>query len=72
MLPNLRQAYGERVVHIHLVAPEKELAQRYKARKPEGFQEFRLYGQVKQDPTEKQVYKLAEPADIIIDLRFPI
>ena len=63
----VRKAYGHRVFHIHLEAPEHVLASRYKSRKREKhFKEFASYAQVLENPTERQVESLAAIADVVI------
>lgn len=63
----IRRAYGSRVVHIHLAAPPKVLAVRYKRRHARGFREFRTYAQVLKNKTESEISTLASIADVVID-----
>lgn len=63
---SIRQAYGPRVVHVHLTAPLDELAARYSRRRGE-VQEVRSYDDVRTDPTEAQIERLQECADVVID-----
>ena len=63
----IRKAYGQRVFHIHLVAPEKVLSSRHeKKRKLKGFKEFTSYSEVLKNKTERQVESLAALADVVI------
>jgi adenylosuccinate synthase len=63
----VRKAYGQRVFHIHLEAPEKVLASRYRKRKgKKGFKEFSSYAEVLQNKTEREVEGLAAIADVVI------
>ena len=63
----IRQAYGFAVVHIHLRAPEKVLAKRYKARKTTAVRELKSYTDVGVNPTESRVDQLKDSADVVID-----
>lgn len=63
---SIRDAFGERVTHVHLTSKEKELARRYSLRASQ-VKELKTYKQVRSDPTEAQVESLAEIADILID-----
>jgi adenylosuccinate synthase len=65
-IDGLREAFGKRVVHIHLRAPKHDLERRYRKRKSR-MKELRSYAQVLKDPTERQVDSLAEIADVVID-----
>lgn len=65
-IDGLRQAFGARVVHIHLTAPEKELSARYKKRRST-MKELATYEEVRADPTEANVGDLLDMADIVID-----
>jgi hypothetical protein len=63
----IRKAYGQRVFHIHLEAPETILAIRYKKkRRQKGFKEFSSYTEVLKNDTERQVESLAPLADVVI------
>lgn len=63
----IRKAYGQRVFHIHLEAPENILAIRYKKkRRQKGFKEFSSYTEVLKNDTERQVESLAPLADVVI------
>jgi adenylosuccinate synthase len=65
-IDGLREAFGRRVVHIHLTAPREELAKRYKRRKSK-FVELATYDDVRRDPTEAKVEELMDDADIVIN-----
>jgi adenylosuccinate synthase len=66
-IESVRKAYGHRVFHIHLEAPEDVLAKRYKKRKHEkNFKEFSTYAKVLENKTEQQVETLADIADVVI------
>jgi adenylosuccinate synthase len=62
----IRDAFGRKVVHVHLTAPVERLAERYAARTG-AIHELSSYDQVRADPTEAQVETLAGVADIVID-----
>lgn len=62
----LREAFGRRVVHVHLDAPIPDLTTRYPS-KQGGIQELGDYEQVRQNATESRVPELARTADISID-----
>jgi adenylosuccinate synthase len=63
----IRQSYSFRVVHVHLKAPEEELARRYKGRKSTGFHELPSYSEAEKDKTEARVNELEAAADFVID-----
>ncbi|MCI4347409.1 MAG: adenylosuccinate synthetase [Thermoplasmata archaeon] len=63
----LREAYGSRVVHIHLTAPDEVLVARFKKRRQRSKDADISYAQAKDDPTEAQVETLSEIADAVID-----
>ncbi len=62
----IRDAFGQRVVHVHLTAPFDILAKRYSARSG-AMQELKTYGSVRRNPTESQVEQLKDAADVVID-----
>jgi adenylosuccinate synthase len=65
----IRDAYGSKVIHVHLTAPLNELEQRFdKRRKLQKEKDFQ-YAEVREDPTEKNVGDLAKIADIVIDTK---
>lgn len=63
---SLRDQLGRQVVHVHVHAPVGELAVRY-PRKTGAITELDTYEQVQQNPTERDVHRLADTADISID-----
>lgn len=62
----LRRMFPRRVVHVHLTAPEAELASRYAAR-PSEVVELASYQEVRANATEAAVDELAAQADVVID-----
>lgn len=62
----IREAYGYSVNHIHLIAPEQELAARYKHRDSD-LQELKSLKDVVKNPTEAAVHELEKSADIVVD-----
>lgn len=62
----LRRAFGPRVVHIHLTAPDAELERRYLGRR-RSVEELAQYADVRKNRTERSVAKLADIADILVD-----
>jgi adenylosuccinate synthase len=62
----IRQAYGPRVFHIHLHATDAVLERRYHERKAD-IKELTTYSDVKKNKTEREVTRLAEIADVVID-----
>lgn len=67
-LDALRAAYGRRLTHLHLRAPLEELTRRYQSREEKaGFRELASYAQVRANKTERNVTKLANDADVVID-----
>jgi adenylosuccinate synthase len=65
----IREAYCPKVIHVHLTAPEDELSHRFDSRKKQGREQDFSYSEIRQNPTEKQVEKLAAVADIVIDTK---
>jgi adenylosuccinate synthase len=64
----LRKAFGSnKVVHIHLTAPDKELKKRYERRHKLG-DDLDFTG-AREDATEKQVETLGSSADVVIDTK---
>ncbi len=69
----IRDAFGSRVVHVHLTAPEPTLEQRYRERTRTtrgtvgGVRELDSFADVMRSPTEQQVETLKRLADIVID-----
>lgn len=62
----LRRAFGQRVVHVHLTAPDDVLAIRYRERNAT-MTELASYEAVRVNATEAAVGTLAADADIVID-----
>jgi adenylosuccinate synthase len=62
----IREAYGYSVNHIHLKAPENELAARYKTRSSD-MQELKSFKEVIKNPTEAAVNELERSADVVVD-----
>ena len=62
----IREAYGFAVKHIHLKAPEHELAERYK-RRTSDMQELKSFKDLEKNPTEAGVHELEKSADIVVD-----
>ena len=65
-IDHIRDAFGARVLHIHLTAPPERLAQRYRKR-PAKFKEFKAYEEARRNPTEANIESLQDKADILID-----
>ncbi len=63
----IRNAFGARVVHIHLTAPGDVLERRHKGRRARATDRGVSYAEAKSDPTEMQVESLATIADAVID-----
>ena len=61
----LREAYGRKVIHIHLEADFAELEARYRRRSTE-IKELPSYALVQQNRTERTVDRLSRPADVVI------
>ena len=62
----IRKAFGPKVFHIHLDAPDDILSTRYSERKQPDVKEFGSYSQVAKNRTEKRINKLREVADAVI------
>jgi adenylosuccinate synthase len=62
----LREAYGPKVIHIHLEADLTELEARYKRRASSEIKELPSYAMVQQNKTEKTIDRLAKLADVVI------
>lgn len=62
----VRKAFGPIVVHVHLTAPENELARRYESR-PTAMKELSSYAEVRKNETEQSVERLSTLADIVVD-----
>lgn len=65
----LRQAYGRKIVHVHLTAPRKELERRYLERRKHGTEiiELQSYDEVLANKTESLVEEFIKTADVVID-----
>ncbi|MDX9858556.1 MAG: adenylosuccinate synthetase [candidate division Zixibacteria bacterium] len=66
-IDEIRNAYGRRVIHIHLSAPKEVLASRYQTRASARYREVRHYDQLQANKTERNISKLAQNADVVID-----
>lgn len=67
-IESLRRAFGTRVTHVHLTAPEATLAARYEERRATTtITELASYADVRRNVTERRIEKLASDADIVID-----
>lgn len=65
-IDELRRAFGYRVVHVHLRAPDSVLATRYRGRSGRAG-EFRSYDAVQRNRTERAVDELGPEADVLIE-----
>ncbi|MFC7530126.1 adenylosuccinate synthetase [Actinoplanes sp. GCM10030250] len=64
----LREAFTSAVTHVHVYAPDDELARRYQERgNSSGITELKSYDEVKAHATEANVHKLKAEADIAVD-----
>lgn len=63
----LRVVFGNRIVHIHLMAPDEVLESRFNRRKKKRFTEATSFNETQKNPTEIGVRKLADIADIVIN-----
>src|SRR4030042_5684635 len=54
-IASIRKAFGDRVTHIHLDAPRRDLARRYKGAGHKGIKELASYRKVLENPTEAKV-----------------
>jgi adenylosuccinate synthase len=67
-IDKLREAFLDRVTHIHLYAPKDELSERYEKRRDAShLQELDNYDQVAENKTEQNTVTLGKDADISID-----
>jgi adenylosuccinate synthase len=60
----LRRAFGRRVTHVHLHAPDDELRRRYRRRRG---RDLPSYDEVRRNPTEAAIDSLIGEADVVID-----
>ncbi len=65
-IDHIRCGFGRIVKHIHLEAPHETLAKRYKSRTGK-IKEFDSYDDVLKNETERDVPKLADKADVVVD-----
>lgn len=64
----LRKAFGRQIIHVHLDAPDEELAVRFEERKPNSeVAELASYEDVRNSPTEANIGALQADADVVID-----
>jgi adenylosuccinate synthase len=63
----IREAYGPRVVHVHLTASLQELRARYARRQSDDIKELASYDEVLANRTERNVPKLEQFADVVIE-----
>jgi adenylosuccinate synthase len=67
-IEGLRAGFGRQVVHVHLTAPQLELAKRYAKRSGRGaVAELSSYEDVRANRTEARIERLAPEADVVID-----
>jgi len=62
----LREAYGRKIIHIHLEAEIAELETRYAQRQPTEMKELSSYALAQENKTEQKVNRLAKLADVVI------
>ena len=62
----IRQAFGPRVIHVHLTASLQELTRRYR-RRPKRLKELSSYEKVRANKTERKVDDLKHIADVVVD-----
>lgn len=67
-IDGLRRSFGNRVLHLHLTAPEEVLTARF-GRRTGRAGEARTYRATQRDATEAQVETLAAIADVVIDTK---
>lgn len=65
-IDHLRDAFGSRVLHVHLTAPAEQLSRRYSKRSG-GFMEFETYEEALENSTEENIELLKIKADVLID-----
>ena len=63
----IRDAFGARVVHIHLTAPEEVLRRRHEEPRERSTDSGLTFEQARNDETERNVESLASIADAVID-----
>jgi len=65
----VREAFGTRVIHIHLTAPPEELESRFDRRRLRGKDRSYEYSEVKKNATERRIDALIPIADVVVDTR---
>jgi adenylosuccinate synthase len=63
----IREAFGSRVTHIHLTAPQEELELRFNRRRSQHTDRDYEYSDVKKNATEQQIETMASSADIVVN-----
>ena len=63
---SLHDAYGRKIIHIHLEADFEELKKRYERRPKGDIKELSSYALVQQNKTEQRVGRLEDVADVVI------
>jgi len=63
----IREAYGQRVFHVHLTASIEELRARYARRQSDEIKELSSYDAVQANRTERNVPRLAAIADVVVE-----
>lgn len=66
-IQSLRRAFGNRIVHIHLTAPNATLEKRFKHRRKRKFKEAGNFAETQKNPTEIAVRGLSEIADVVVN-----
>lgn len=66
-IDRLRDRFGDRVRHVHVIASPEELERRHSFRQHD-VAEPQTYAEVRASATEQQVKSLAEVADVILDV----
>jgi adenylosuccinate synthase len=64
----IRESYGFSVIHMHLKAPDDELAKRYERRSSD-MKELKSFSEVVKNKTELQVRELEKRADVVVDTK---
>jgi adenylosuccinate synthase len=62
----LRRAFGDRIFHLHLKAPDDVLEERYQARKS-AVKELPSYADARKNVTERRIGRLEPLADAVVD-----
>lgn len=66
----VREAFGARVIHVHLTAPPEELESRFDRRRLRGLRDRSYeYSEVKKNVTERRIDVLLPIADVVVDTR---